>query len=60
MRIDIGTLDSGERSLPFGLLVFDFTAAGVVPCGGHKTTPRTSAIVQFIFYFGPLRSAIIF
>ena len=22
MRFDIGTLDSGERSLPFGLLVF--------------------------------------
>ena len=39
---------------------FDFTAAGVVPCGGRKTSPRTSSIVQFIFYFGPLRSAIIF
>ena len=38
----------------------DFTAAGVVPCGGRKTSPRTSTIVQFIFYFGPLRSAIIF
>ena len=22
-----------------------------------KTSPRTSTIVQFIFYFGPLRSA---
>ena len=41
-------------------LLFDFTAAGVVPCGGRKTSPRTSTIVQFIFYFGPLRSAIIF
>ena len=40
--------------------LFDFTAAGVVPCGGRKTSPRTSSIVQFIFYFGPLRSAIIF
>ena len=40
--------------------LFDFTAAGVVPCGGHKMSPRTSTIVQFIFYFGPLRSAIIF
>ena len=38
----------------------DFTAAGVVPCGGRKTSPRRSTIVQFIFYFGPLRSAIIF
>ena len=36
------------------------TAAGVVPCGGRKTSPRTSIIVQFIFYFGPLRSAIVF
>ena len=40
--------------------LFNFTAAGVVPCGGRKTSPRTSTIVQFIFYFGPLRSAIIF
>ena len=40
--------------------LFDFTAAGVVPCGGRKTSPRTSTIVQVIFYFGPLRSAIIF
>ena len=40
--------------------LFDFTAAGVVPCGGRKTSPRTSTIVQFIFYIGPLRSAIIF
>ena len=40
--------------------LFDFTAAGVVPCGGRKTSPRTSTIVQFIFYFGPLRLAIIF
>ena len=40
--------------------LFDFTAAGVVPCGGGKTSPRTSTIVQVIFYFGPLRSAIIF
>ena len=31
-----------------------------VPCGGRKTSHRTSTIVQFIFYFGPLRSAIIF
>ena len=45
---------------PISDFIFDFTAAGVVPCGGHKTSPRTSTIVQFIFYFGPLRSAIIF
>ena len=32
-------------------LLFAFTAAGVVQCGGRKTSPRTSTIVQFIFYF---------
>ena len=37
-----------------------FTAAGVVQFGGRKTSPRTSTIVQFIFYFSPLRSARIF
>ena len=26
-----------------------FTAAGVVPCGGPKKSPRTSSIVQIIF-----------
>ena len=40
--------------------LFDFTAAGVVPCGGRKTSPRISTLVQVIFCFGPLRSAIIF
>ena len=34
------------------LLVFVITAADVVPCGGRKTTPRISSIVQIIFYFG--------
>ena len=32
-------------------ILFAFTAAGVVPCGGRKTSPRTSTIVQFLFYF---------
>ena len=32
-------------------ILFDFTAAGVVPCGGRKTSPRTLTIVQFIFHF---------
>ena len=35
----------------------NFTAADVVQSGGRKTSPRTSTIVQFIFYCGPLRSA---
>ena len=33
------------------------TAAGVVPCGGPKKSPRTSYKVQIIFSFGPLKSA---
>ena len=37
-------------------ILFYFTAAGVVPCGGRKTFPCISSIVQIIFYFGPLRS----
>ena len=31
------------------LLLFVITAAGVVPCGGRKKSPRTSSIVQIIF-----------
>ena len=27
------------------------TAAGIVQCGGCKTSPSTSTIVQFIYYF---------
>ena len=32
-------------------ILFAITAAGVVPCGGLKKTPRTSSIVQIIFFF---------
>ena len=31
--------------------LFAITAAGVVPCGGPKMSPRTSSIVQIIFSF---------
>ena len=31
--------------------LFAITAAGVVPCGGRKMSPRTSAIVRIIFSF---------
>ena len=42
-------------------ILFFVTAAGVVLCGSPKKQPRTSSIVQFIFFsFGPLRSADIF
>ena len=43
--------DTKRYKLWFFWFLFDFTAAGVVPCGGRKTSPRTSTIVQFIFYF---------
>ena len=32
-------------------VLFAITAAGVVPCGGPKKSPRTSSIVQIIFFF---------
>ena len=32
-------------------ILFDVTAAGVVPCGIPKKRPCTSSIAQFIFYF---------
>ena len=32
-------------------ILFVFTAAGVVPCGSPKESPRTSSIVQIIFFF---------
>ena len=31
--------------------LFAITAAGVVPCGGPKKSPRTSSIVQIIYSF---------
>ena len=31
--------------------LFAITATGVVPCGGPKKSPRTSSIVQIIFFF---------
>ena len=32
-------------------ILFAITAAGVVPCGGPKKSPRTSSIVQTIVLF---------
>ena len=31
-------------------VLFVITAAGVVPCGGPKKSPRTSSMVQIILY----------
>ena len=33
------------------VLVFAITAAGVGSCGGPRKSPRTSSIVQIIFFF---------
>ena len=33
------------------LFLFAVTKAGAVQCGDRLTSPRTSTIVQFIFYF---------
>ena len=38
------------KDLSFNFL-FAITAAGVVPCGGPRKSPRTSPIVQVIFSF---------
>ena len=33
------------------IILFAITAAGVLPCGGRQKSPRTSSIVQIIFFF---------
>ena len=45
---------SNENSASKGsnlYILFAITAAGVVPCGGPKKSPRTSSIVQIIVFF---------
>ena len=34
----------------YGIGSWTITAAGVVPCGGPKKSPRTSSIVQIILF----------
>ena len=43
--LPVPVLDTGLFELMF------ITAAGVVPCGGPKKSPRTSSIVQVMFSF---------
>ena len=38
----------------------DTCAAGGVPCGGRKPSPRESSIEQILFYFSSLRLEDIF
>ena len=40
-----------DKFINLSLFLFAITAAGVVPCGGPKKSPRTSSIVQIIFSF---------
>ena len=47
-QIDLGTLDSGERSLPFGLLVYQI----VIKVAGNQDRHKSSDE----FDFGPLVS----
>ena len=49
-----------RKSFSYECFPCSLTAAGVVQCGGRKTSPRISTIVQFIFFFRPLTSAWIF
>ena len=37
-------------------MLFSINAAGVVPCGNRKTSPRTPIIANLYVCFGPLRS----
>ena len=41
MRFDLGTLDSGERSLPFGLLVLSSSCLSVCCCLVTSTSVET-------------------
>ena len=42
MRFDLGTLDSGERLLPFGLLVYISLGVGLHTGEAYSTCGRTS------------------
>ena len=44
----------------YNYILFAITAAGVVPCGGPKKSPRTSSIVQIISFFGSFEISEIF
>ena len=43
--------NKGTDKQEMAYILFAITAAGVVPCGGPKKSPRTSSIVQIIFFF---------
>ena len=47
LSLNVFTASKGSNNY----ILFAITAAGVVPCGGPKKSPRTSSIVQIIFFF---------
>ena len=47
LSLNVFTASKGSNNY----ILFAITAAGVVPCGGPKKYPRTSSIVQIIFFF---------
>ena len=47
LSLNVFTASKGSNNY----ILFAITAAGVVPCGGPKKSPRTSFIVQIIFFF---------
>ena len=49
LSLNVFTASKGSNNY----ILFAITAAGVVPCGGPKKSPRTSSIVQIIFFFWP-------
>ena len=50
----------GPLTYESGALPTALRRPAIVPSGGRKTSPRTSPIVQIIFYFSPLRIEDIF
>ena len=47
LSLNVFTASKGSNNY----ILFAITAAGVVPCGGPKKSPRTSSTVQIIFFF---------
>ena len=47
LSLNVFTASKGSNNY----ILFAITAAGVVQCGGPKKSPRTSSIVQIIFFF---------
>ena len=46
LSLNVFTASKGSNNY----ILFAVSAAGVVPCGGPKKSPRTSSIVQNIFF----------